>query len=97
MKTVQLSCGFKAELDEKVVKDYRFIRLFKKLARAKDDESRVLYFDDILEYIFGNEQAEAIVDYLAETDGYVDSKKIDEALAEAFNILNESDDQDTKK
>lgn len=86
MKQIELSCGFTAVIDErKITDDYRFVRLFKNMSRAKEELDMALHFDDMLSYVLGDEQTENLIDHLVERDGHAGYSEIEKALTEIFN------------
>ena len=63
-----LSNGFEVEVDEKVVKTYRFARLIGRAA-SKDDNERIYANSKILSFLIGEKGEEELLDYVQKQTG----------------------------
>lgn len=71
--------GFKFEIDETKLNDYRFMKDLSKM------EENPLRFPAVLEKILGDEQEEALMKHLEDEEGRVDTEKVAEELADILS------------
>lgn len=96
MITGKLSNGFKVDVDESKVETYRFSKMIGK-ASSKDMEERLYANATILEYLIGEEQEEALIEYASEKLGHeVTSEEMASLVIEIINLMKE-EDEDVKK
>ena len=87
--------GFKFQVNrERVLNDRRFLAALRR--GNSDDISQQLEADeDIARYLLGNAQYDALMDHVAEPDGYVPNDKFTAEVIEIFDALRA--DSDVKK
>lgn len=91
-----LSNGFEVEVDEKVVKTYRFARLIGRAA-SKDDNERIYANSKILSFLIGEEKEEELLDYVKEQTGEEPTEEEITALTiEMINMM-KKENEDIKK
>ena len=78
--------GFEFEANEKMMKSARFLRMFRDV--QKDDNGLVIF--DILELILGKEQADALIDFITDDEGFDDIDRLSNEFVEIFNVLTEA-------
>ena len=78
--------GFEFEANEKMMKSARFLRMFRDVQR--DDNGLVIF--DILELILGKEQADALIDFITDDEGFDSIDRLSEEFVEIFNVLTEA-------
>ena len=87
MIKVKLDSGFEAHVNDKKMRDVRFLKL---ISNVDDDDLGTTF--KIIETVLGTEQAEKLYDYLAKDDGeggtYTDIEDVSNAIQEIFNKLN---------
>ena len=84
MREIELSCGYKGKIDERLANDFEVLWLLK-----KTDEDINCFFT-VLEKIFGSEEEiEKLVECLRGEDGFVTNEAIGDAVTEALNALGE--------
>ena len=77
--------GFEFEIDEKNLNDFRMIRM---LARASKDDDITLY-SEAMEKIFGEEQFEKMLEFLADDKGRVPIESIRELFTDICESVKE--------
>lgn len=77
--------GFEFEINEKNLNDFRMIRM---LARASKDDDITLY-SEAMEKIFGEEQFERMLEFLADDKGRVPIEKISELFTDVCASVKE--------
>ena len=87
MVKVKLDNGFEAHVNDKRMRDVRFIKFLSQI----DDEDLDSTFK-IIDTVLGEEQAEKLYDFLAKDDGeggtYTDIEDVTTAIQEIFDKLN---------
>lgn len=71
MKKIKLSNGFECEINEHVIHDIRFVRLVKRL------QTDTTVIDDLVEFIFGKEQAEKFYESITMEDGTIPTDRFE--------------------
>ena len=71
--------GFKFQIDETKLNDYRFMKDLSKM------EENPLRFPAVLEKILGSDQEEALLNHLEDADGRVDTEKVAEEVADILS------------
>ena len=87
--------GITAEIDPRVVRDYRTFVKLANIAKAEEagDEIQVLKaVPDFADSLFGREQFARILDELAARDGYADIDTVQRFIVEAFNAAARGDE-----
>lgn len=93
MITGKLSNGFEVEVNEKIVKTYRFSRLIGKAA-SKDTNERLYANASLLSFLIGEEKEEALLEYIAEQNGEeATEKEITDLTIEIIGLMKEQDDE----
>lgn len=77
--------GFEFEVDERMLKDMRFVRVFRAWQKNNFAEA------DVLDYILGEAGARKLEDHLADKDGFVDCDKVAGEIGEILEIVSEKD------
>ena len=91
MITGTLSNGFEVEVDEKLVKTYRFARFVGKAA-SKDNNERLYANASLLSYLIGEDAEEALLDYVKEQTGEEPTEKeITNLTIEIINLMKQED------
>ena len=85
MITGKSNNGFEFEIDEKNLNDFRMIRL---LAKASKEDDITLY-SEAMEKIFGEDQFERMLEFLADDKGRVPIEKISELFTDICGIVKE--------
>lgn len=76
----ETSSGFKYEIDPAVLKDYRLLKICKKV-----DKGDLLALEEMVEKILGEKQAEVLEDHLENEQGIVDYELVMNEMMEIFN------------
>lgn len=88
-----LSNGFEVEVDEKVVKTYRFARLIGRAA-SKDDNERIYANSKILSFLIGEKREEELLDYVQKQTGEEPTEEEITALTiEMINIMKKENEE----
>ncbi len=88
-----LSNGFEVEVDEKVVKTYRFARLIGRAA-SKDDNERIYANSKILSFLIGEEKEEELLDYVKKQTGEEPTEEEITALTiEMINLMKKENEE----
>lgn len=88
-----LSNGFEVEVDEKVVKTYRFARLIGRAA-SKDDNERIYANSKILSFLIGEEKEEELLDYVKKQTGEEPTEEEITALTiEMINMMKKENEE----
>lgn len=91
MITGTLSNGFEVEVNEKLVKTYRFARFVGKAA-SKDNNERLYANASLLAYLIGEDKEEELLDYVAEQTGEEPTEKeITNLTIEIINLMKQED------
>ena len=77
--------GFEFEIDEKNLNDFRMIRL---LAKASKEDDITLY-SEAMEKIFGEEQFERMLEFLADDKGRVPIESISKLFTDVCESVKE--------
>lgn len=75
--------GFEYQVDERLMQNFRFVRLL------REWQNNNLAQVDVLDFMLGKEQAEALQEHVADKEGFVDSQKIADEMNEMFETLSE--------
>lgn len=75
--------GFEYQVDERLMQNFRFVRLL------REWQNNNLAQVDVLDFMLGKEQAEALQEHVANKEGFVDSQKIADEMNEMFETLSE--------
>ena len=81
--------GFKYETDERIVKDWRFVK-----SMAKMNQGALGQMEGIVEIssiLLGENQEILLEKHIADSDGYIDAKQYEEELTEIITSLGEKD------
>jgi hypothetical protein len=88
-----LSNGFEVEVDEKVVKTYRFARLIGRAA-SKDDNERIYANSKILSFLIGEKGEEELLDYVKKQTGEEPTEEEITALTiEMINLMKKENEE----
>lgn len=88
-----LSNGFEVEVDEKVVKTYRFARLIGR-ATSKDDNERIYANSKILSFLIGEKGEEELLDYVQKQTGEEPTEEEITALTiEMINLMKKENEE----
>lgn len=88
-----LSNGFEVEVDEKVVKTYRFARLIGRAA-SKDDNERIYANSKILSFLIGDKGEEELLDYVQKQTGEEPTEEEITALTiEMINLMKKENEE----
>lgn len=88
-----LSNGFEVEVDEKVVKTYRFARLIGRAA-SKDDNERIYANSKILSFLIGEEREEELLEYVKKQTGEEPTEEEITALTiEMINMMKKENEE----
>lgn len=88
-----LSNGFEVEVDEKVVKTYRFARLIGRAA-SKDDNERIYANSKILSFLIGEKGEEELLDYVQKQTGEEPTEEEITALTiEMINLMKKENEE----
>lgn len=88
-----LSNGFEVEVDEKVVKTYRFARLIGR-ATSKDDNERIYANSKILSFLIGDKGEEELLDYVQKQTGEEPTEEEITALTiEMINLMKKENEE----
>jgi hypothetical protein len=87
VKKIKLSCGFTVKIDTDDFNDYRLLKKLAKLKKAPEEEQIELTVE-VFNKILGEEQSEALEEYLADDKGRVSIDKLEEAVSEAVEKAN---------
>ena len=96
MITGKLSNGFEIEVDETIVKTYKFSKMIGK-ACSKDVNERLYANACILEYLLGEEGEEALLDYVRKDTGHEPTESEMTALSLEIINLMKAEDEEIKK
>lgn len=92
----KLSNGFEIEVDEKKAKTHRFAKLMGK-AVSNDPKARLAANAEVLSYLIGDDNEEALMDYIEDQTG---EEATEEEMAtltvEIINLMT-SEDEEIKK
>ena len=75
--------GFEFEVDERMMKDMRFVRVFREWQKNNFAQA------DVLDYMLGKDGAEKLEEHLEDKSGYVDSQKVADEMSEILEIVQE--------
>lgn len=75
--------GFEFEVDERMLKDMRFVRVFREWQKNNFAQA------DVLDYMLGKDGAAKLEEHLADKDGYVDAQKVADEMDEILEIVQE--------
>ena len=76
--------GFKCEVKENVVKDWRYV---KALAKCQNDETALEGGVELVDVLLGAKGQKDLEKHLEALDGYVDAEKIFSEVTEIINVL----------
>jgi len=82
--------GFEYNVDEKMTKDWRFIRLVKKMTKGSN-EDQIAALDDALIMVLGSEEeADRLLQHIEkQNEGYAPADKVVEEFNEIISSINE--------
>lgn len=93
MITGKLSNGFEVEVDEEIVKTYRFAKLIGKSV-SKDNNERLYANAKILEYLIGEDGEEALLEHMSkQLDHEPTEKEVSEVTIEIINLMKKEDEE----
>lgn len=96
MITGKLSNGFEVEVDETIVKTYKFSKLIGK-GVSKDVNERLYANASLLEYLLGEGGEEALLKYVRKDKGHEPTEaEITELTIEIINLM-KTEDEEIKK
>ncbi len=75
--------GYEFDVDERMLKDMRFVRVFREWQKNNFAQA------DVLDCMLGKDGAAKLEEHLADKDGYVDSGKIADEMGEILEIIQE--------
>lgn len=88
-----LSNGFEVEVNEKVVKTYRFARLIGRAA-SKDDNERIYANSKLLSFLIGEKKEEELLDYVQKQTGEEPTEEEITALTiEMINMMKKENEE----
>ena len=83
--------GFSFEVDERVIKDWRFIKSMAKLNKGALGQLEGIV--EISSIVLGEKQGLLLEKHIADQDGYIDAKEYEEELTEIIKLLKEEDEE----
>lgn len=86
MIKAELTCGFKAELDENVMNNMEMVDA---LAEMKDDDPIAL--SKICRMLYGDKQRKALYDHLKTSDGRVPIEEVSAAIKDTFSAMGDKE------
>lgn len=94
MTTGTTTNGYRYNIDENKFRDFRFVRMISKYNKAAGgtggEEAAMTLVIDMTEFIFGEDETDNIVDYVAsQNNGIADVEEIMKMLEEVMNSLGE--------
>lgn len=81
--------GFKCNIDENRVKDWRFVSASAKLAKSSNDIDAIYNLNFCIEFLFGEKQARELYEFLEKLKGYVDSEDVSTEYKYVVDMLKE--------
>ena len=84
------SSGFEYEVDERIIKDWRFAKALAKLSGEPLDKMSATI--DIASMLLNNGQEESLMKHV-EMDGFVDSGKMEHEIVEIINGLKQDNEE----
>lgn len=86
MITVNFDNNFEINVDERKLKDYRFLKKLVQVMKAKTEDDELVIFE-VTHSLFGDDE-DKLLDYLAENnDGYCDPKDVAEAIRKVMTAV----------
>lgn len=86
MITVNFDNNFEINVDERKLKDYRFLKKLVQVMKAKTEDDELVIFE-VTHSLFGDDE-DKLLDYLAENnDGYCDPKNVAEAIRKVMTAV----------
>lgn len=79
------STGFKFSVDQKKVKDYRFLKI------AAQAQNNPLLTPEVIQFLLGEDGEQKLMEHV-ETKGFVDTEKVAAEFEEILKTLNESEE-----
>lgn len=76
--------GFEFSVDERILKDMRFVRAFREWQKNNFAQA------DVLDILLGSEQGLKLEEHVAGKDGFVDAEIVAKEMGEIFELLQES-------
>lgn len=85
--------GFKCNVDENRLKDWRYVSLSAKMTKQTDEVELISGLDELLTFIMGDEQKNEFLTHLAKKNGVAESS----VVAEEFKHITEMMGEQLKK
>ena len=82
------SSGFKYEVDENVVNDWRFIKTVNS-ANSKDDTKKIAGYINLVTLLLGEDGEERLCEHVKHPDGHVPNERISEEIVEIMQAIGE--------
>lgn len=96
MITSTTSQGFKFEVNEEMLNDWRFVKAIRK-SESNDPGERLLGVTDIVFFLLGEEQADKLAEFIAEkNEGKAPIDVMYATVVEILNICKEANEQAKK-
>lgn len=83
MITGKTTSGFEYSLNERNLNDFRLVRALARL------DKNPLALPDVVELLFGEDQAESLYDHLTQDDGSIPTDLLEKEVIEIFNAQKE--------
>ena len=83
---VTTSSGFECDVNPKITKDYRFIKLLRKLM-GDDQEEQFKSLVDVISFLLGEDGEERITQHVMDEDGIADIELINKEVTEILASL----------
>ena len=81
---VKTKSGFKFDLDERILDDWRVIRALGRADKAPKPEDRLAGIVDLVSLIFGSDEDRLIEHLQSKNDGYVPTEALKEEILSVF-------------
>lgn len=83
---VTTASGFECDVNPNITKDYRFIKLLRKLM-GDDQEEQFKSLVDVISFLLGEDGEEAITQHVMDEDGIADIELINKEVTEILASL----------
>lgn len=90
---VKTKSGFECKVNENSVRDWRYVTMSARLSKEDDELKLIEGLDEMIAFIMGEEQKNKFLAYLAEKNGFADSKTV----TEEFKFITEKMGEQLKK
>lgn len=85
--------GFQYEVRDNIKKDYRFIKAYKTITKPKNETESITAVDDFINIILGEEGCNALMEHIAEKDGFVDIEKMMSEISEILSYVGKQESE----